>query len=523
MASAAFVSVPYASIADSTIKISDKEIEEYINNHKKDFEQKDETRNIEFVTFSAAPSAADSMATREMLTGLKPQFDTISGNNLENFLARNSTLPFYNGYVNRNQIQQVNKDSILSQPVGVIYGPYMDPAQQGQQGAYVMSKIISARPVPDTVKVRHVLVATFQMTQTGERMPVRSEQDASALADSIMSAHKAGASFDTLVARHSDDPGSKEKGGVYEGVTTGRMVPPFNDFIFTNPRGTSGIVKTEFGYHYVEILEQKGSSQGFKVAYLAKPIQTSQETDNIAQNAASAFAGESRDYKSFNDNFEKNLKTKGMSKFPATDIRPLDFSITGLEGASRKLVKDVFTSDKGDVIGPERVGEVYVVAVVTEVNKAGLASVARVRPMIEPILRNKKKAEQIIKQLGKVNSLEEVASKFNVQVQPMDSLRFTGGNNMLAYEPKVIGAVFNPENKGKTSQPIAGQAGVYVVRVNNITTTPVEAASIEEQRNNLVMQTRQGIQSQMQYGSGNPYIDVLKRSADISDNRPNFY
>ena len=36
------------------------------------------------------------------------------------------------------------------------------------------------------------------------------------------------------------------------------MVPEFNDFIFGNPVGSKGIVKTEFGYHYIEILSQKG-------------------------------------------------------------------------------------------------------------------------------------------------------------------------------------------------------------------------------------------------------------------------
>jgi peptidyl-prolyl cis-trans isomerase D len=519
MANAAFVSIPYATIADSTVTVSDKEIEDYIKANKNDFEQKEETRNIEYVTFSAAPSGADSAATYDAVLALKPTFDTLNSD-YELFLSRNSFMPYYDGYVSRSAIQQVNKDSILSAPTGVVYGPYLDP---GQQTAYSMSKIIASRTLPDTVKVRHILVATHQMSQTGDRMPVREEQEASRIADSIMKAHRAGASFDTLVAMHSDDPGSKDKGGVYEGITTGRMVAPFNDFVFTNSRGTTGIVKTEFGFHYIEILEQKGSSPAYKVAYLSKPIQASQETDNNAQNAASMFAGESRDYKSFLSNYDKNLKAQGINKFPASDIKPLDFSIAGMEAPSRKLVRDIFEADKGDIVGPERVGESYVVGVVTEVNKAGLANVSRVRPMIEPILRNKKKAQQIIQQLGQVTDLEQVATKFNTQVQPMDSVRFSGGNNMLAYEPKVIGAIFNPENKGKVSKPIAGQAGVYVIRVTDVSTVPVENASIEDQRRSLVMQTRQSLQSQMQYGGGNPYIDVLKKNAKVEDRRSNFY
>lgn len=523
LANVSYVSVPYATIADSTIKISDDEIQKYINDHKKDFQQLEETRNIEYVTFSAAPSAADSAAARQQMEELKQQFDTVSVN-YETFVARNSTLPFYNGFITGTKIQQVNKDSILSAPVGQVYGPYFDPSQNGGQSAYALSKIIAQRNLPDTVKLRHILVATHQVLQTGERMPVRSDEDAKRIADSIMQAHKSGANFDTLVVKHSDDPGSNKNGGVYEGVSTGQMVPAFNDFVFTNSTGTTGIVKTDYGYHYIEILSQKGSSPAYKIAYVAKPIIASQETDNIAQNAASTFVATSQNYKDFNDNWEKSLKAKGVNKFPAADIRPMDFSIPGLDGSSRKLIKDAFEADKGDVLGPERIGENYVVAVVTEINKKGLVSVNRVRPMVEPILRNKKKAEQIMQQMGAITTLEAVGSKFNVQVQTVDSLRFTSGNNPLAYEPKVTGAAFNPAFKGKVSAAIPGQAGVYVIRVNSVGTTPIEAASIEEQRRNLVMQSRQSLQSQMQYGGGvNPYVDVLKKDADIEDYRPRFY
>ena len=64
MAKVSFVAVPYASISDSSVKVTDKEIQDYIDNHKKDFEQKEETRSINYVTFSAAPSTQDSVATR---------------------------------------------------------------------------------------------------------------------------------------------------------------------------------------------------------------------------------------------------------------------------------------------------------------------------------------------------------------------------------------------------------------------------------------------------------------------------
>jgi peptidyl-prolyl cis-trans isomerase D len=519
IAKVSFVSVPYSTISDSTVKVSDQEIQDYINKHKKDFEQKDETRSISYVTFSAAPNGTDSAAAKTAVLALKAQLDTVT--NYEAFTSKNSNMPFYDGFISKNAIQQPNKDSILSAPVGVVYGPYLDA---GQQPAFVLSKIIAERQVPDTVKVRHILIATHQQGQGGESMQIRDDSTAKHLIDSIQNLHKSGTSFDTLVAKFSEDPGSKSTGGVYDNVTTGRMVPTFNDFIFTHKPGETGVVKTDYGYHYIEILSQKGSSTGYKIAYVSRPILASQETEDNAQNAASLFAGDSRNEKSFNENWEKNLKSKGINKLSAQDIRPLDFSLQGLNGTSRKFVKDIFEADKGDVVGPERIGDNYVVAVVTETNAAGVASVSRVRPAVEPLLRNKKKAEQIKKNIGQVTTLEQVASKTSQQIQSVDSLHLSGANNMLGYEPKVLGASFNPANKGKVVQePIAGQAGVYVIRVDNTSTMPVAVANVEEQRKMLEEQTRQRMMQQVQYGGGNPFVEPLKKAANIKDYRAKFF
>ncbi len=59
-----YVNVPYTSISDSSIKISDSEIKEYMNDHKDEFKQEEETRSISYVVFNASPSVADSAATK---------------------------------------------------------------------------------------------------------------------------------------------------------------------------------------------------------------------------------------------------------------------------------------------------------------------------------------------------------------------------------------------------------------------------------------------------------------------------
>ena len=348
---------------------------------------------------------------------------------------------------------------------------------------------------------------------------VRDTATAKKLIDSIQTAIRNGSNFDSVCAKLSDDPGSKDKGGVYENVPSGKMVAPFNDFIFLTPVGGKGIVKTEFGYHYIEVLSQKGGGPAYKIAYVPKEIVASPETDNNASNLANQFAGDSRDQKAFDETFEKTLKSKGYLKGIATDIFPISADVRGV-GASRAFVKNIYDAELGEVLKPERIDDNYVVAVVTEVYKEGTQSVAKARVSVEPLLRNKKKADILKQKVGKVTTLEAAATAWgNKQIETIDSLRMSskGTVSAMGYEPRVSGAAFNPANKGKVvPEVLEGVNGVYVIRVDNVSATQVTEGSVAEQRKSFYEQTKQYV--------ANPQspvypVNALKNGATIKDNR----
>ncbi|MGI8599134.1 MAG: peptidylprolyl isomerase [Chitinophagaceae bacterium] len=504
--SASYVSVPYTSIADSAVKISDSEINDYIKSREKEFEQKEEMRSINYVLFNAAPSAVDSVATLTQISELKPQFE--STNDAETFVAQQGTsIPYADAYFGRSKIQVPNKDSIFALSKGGVFGPYLD------QTNYVLAKKIDEKIMPDSARVRHILIQTMN-PQTGQ--PLMADSVAKNRVDSINQAIRGGASFENMVALYSDDQGSKNTGGVYEWFPQGQMVKAFNEFVFEKPVGSRDVVKTEFGYHLIEVLGQKGQEMHYKIAYLAKPVFASNETDNAASNAANQFAGNSRDLKAFNENYEKDVRGRGINKLVALDIRPGDYSISGL-GNSRQLVKAIFEADKGDVLQPQRVGDQYVVTAIIDVNEAGLQSVAKARATVEPILRNRKKAEQIQKRLGTITTLEAASAATAQSIQRADSVRFVGANTSFGFEAKVIGAIFNPENSGKViKEAIAGQSGVFVLQPGTISATPVANADVAQQRSMMQAQARQ----MSMYRSP---VEALKNTADIKDNRSRFY
>jgi len=508
MSKISFVREPYTSISDSAVKITDAEIQSYINKNKKDFKQP-ESRSISYVAFNAQPSAADSTTALKNVLELKAEFD--STDNTESFLVNQGVNTFYNSYISGSRIQVPMKDSIFKVGVGNIYGPYIDGAN------YTLAKVLGSKAMPDTVKIRHILIGLVtQDPQTGQQIPIRDTATAKKLADSVALAIRNGANFDSMVVKFSNDQGSVNNRGEYNDVPSGQMVPEFNDFIFGNPIGSRGIVKTEFGYHIIEILSQKGSSTGYKIAYLSRPIEASQETDLTANNDATKFAGQVKDPKTFDAAAQVLQKEKGINKAIATDIPPTGSMIQGV-GSSRSFVKSIYEADLGDVVQPQRVGDFYVVGLVTEVNEEGTMTPAKARMMVEPLLINEKKADIIKNKIGKITTLEAAATTLKKTIETADSIRFNGqGNPLLGFEPKVIGASFNKANLNKVvPEAIAGSQGIFIVRIENQMATPVAVANVEQERTMRYEQAKQQNRLRSFY--------ALREAATIKDYRNKFY
>jgi len=491
------VGIPYASISDSTIKVTDDEVAGYIKENPAAYQVEEASKSINYVGFSAAPTSADSASVLNAITSLKEDFQAAP--DAAAFLNKaGSDLPFYNSYISGKTLQVPNKEEIIAAGVGNIYGPYVDGKN------YTIAKLIGVKQWPDSASVRHILIATTG--QNGQL--VRDDSTAKKLIDSIKSAIAGGVSFDEMVKKYSDDAGSKENGGKYDMFPQAQMVGPFNDFSFDNSVGSKGVVKTDFGYHYMEVLKQTPRSPAYKIAYLSKAILPSSETIGVAAAAAAAFASASKDIKTFNQEAVKLNK----QSFPASDIKSMDYEIPGI-GESRTLVRWVYENKINAVSEPTEIGDSYFVAIITGEEKAGLASVAKVRPEVEGILRDQKKATQI-KQNFKGSTIEAIAASAKTMVQPIDSINFNYSMIPgIGNEPKLVGAAFNKSFLNKPSAPIAGNAGVFVISVKSqgAKAATQDLASFES---DLINRTRSVI---YRTNIG------LKKVAKIKDNRMKVY
>ncbi len=498
ISSISFVGIPYTTIIDSTIKVSDNEVATYLKENAAAYQVEEASRSISFIGFSAAPSYQDSITARNDIESYKQDFK--NSTETAKYLNKVGTeIPFYDSYISKKALQIPQKDSVLSVGVGGIYGPYVDGRN------FTIAKVLGVKQWSDSASVRHILIATVN-PQNGQQ--VREDSVAKKLADSISVAIRGGASFEEMVAKYSDDAGSKSTGGKYEMFPQAKMVPAFNDFSFDNPVGAKAVVKTDFGYHYMEVLKQTAKGPAYKIAYLSKVVMPSNETINAASTAAAQFASGSKDIKSFNASAVKLNK----QVIPAAAIKENDFEIQGI-GTARNIVKWVYEKGVNDVSEPFELGDNYIVAVITSEEKEGLASVTAARPQVEGFIRDKKKADKI-KATIKGKSLEAIATESNAVIQRADSIGFSFAMiTGLGNEPKLVGAAFNKALINKVSDPIAANTGVYAVSVLGI------AAKQADQDPNFFKDELLERTRGMMFRSASAF----KKIAKIEDNRSKIY
>ncbi|MBX9781985.1 MAG: SurA N-terminal domain-containing protein [Chitinophagaceae bacterium] len=504
IASVNYVMAPYASINDSTIKVTDEDIDNYISKHKSEFKQ-EKSRTISYLVFDAAPSAADTATVREAVAKLKQPF-TEAKDAAQYVAANNSSTPYFDGFVTKSQLKVPNADSIQNIPVGSVYGPYPDG------GNFVLARMVDKRQLADSVKCRHVLIGTKD--ENGQQ--IISDSIASIRIDSIKNAINGGASWAAMVEKYNPvSDGSRQNKGEMTfsslQIQGQNFAKEFGKFIlFDGKKGERKVVKTDFGYHYIEIMDQMGIQPAVKVAYYSKPIESGEETINSASTAATQFAAEARDAKSF----EATAQKKKLSPRIA-EVKPNDYQVIGL-GAARKLIKWTYENKVGSVSEPESLGDKYVVVLISEEKQEGTPKAKDVRMQVENVVRNYKKAQQIIGKIGNSKDMNAIAKSFNTTVSRADSLSFLAPFIPgIGAESKFTGAAFDAINKGKVIGPIAGNSGVFFVQNLSIGLKPAVDADYKARRQQM---------EQSQKGNlGYKFVESLRKSATIKDNRVDFF
>ena len=505
-----FVNVPFSSIKDSDVKISDEEIKTYMKSKEKRFKS-EEAREIEYVMFEEKPSTDDEAEIKTRVQALMNQSvvynnatgknDTISGfanaKNTADFVNANSDIPFDSSYVAKQDLPAGNAEELFNLPVGQVSSPYM------YNGYYCISKSLG-RKAGAKSKASHILIS-WEGTQVPNKKEVRTKEQAKAKAETLLAEAKANPGNFMMLAMMNSDDSSAQSGGDLGYFGPGQMVAPFNDFVFNNPIGKIGLVETQFGYHIINVTDKQDA---VKLATIAQKIQPSELTNNKIYEQATKFEMDAA-----KKDFEALAKELKITVSPSVRVKAIDESF-GTVSNQRQIVKWAFESGTsvGDVKRFEIVNQGHVVAKLKKVYEKGLMAVEDARPQVEGILKNKKKAEMIQAKL-KATSLEALAAANNVTVMNATDLSIENPAIPGAgFEPKVVGTAMSSK-VGQISKPIVGNAGVYVLVTKAATKAPA-LKSYEEFVGKLKQQTA---------SYSGRVIQALKENADIKDNRSEFY
>jgi peptidyl-prolyl cis-trans isomerase D len=510
-----YVQVPFTSIPDSTVTVSKSDISNYINKNKSQYEV-EASRGLYFVQFKEEASLEDetniqnslktlledkveyneSSKTNETIIGFKNTTDN------EAFVNANSAIKYNNNFVFKSLMPTELADSIFDLKKGSMYGPY----KQGNH--YMLSKIVEEKQMPDSVKVRHILIP-FVGTLRTDASVTRTEDAAKKTADSILNIVKRNRSKFTSLLDLSYDTVSNENGGEIEFAYSSGMAPEFKNFSFDNAKGALDVVKTDFGYHVIEILDQKNKQRALKIATIAQVIEPSEKTIDNTFNKTSKFeiAVASKD---FNEVANEN----NYSIMPVSNVGALAESIPGL-GNQRAIVRWAF--EEGIKVGEVKRFNLqnggYAVVMLSAKNKKGLMSIENASVTALNEIRKEKKAE-LIKASLSGTTIEDIAAGQNQSVKT--ALAINMKNPTLSgagREPLVIGSVFGLA-EGQVSNPIVGNYGVYVIEVTKI--TPADGLPNYQAVANRIESTKRTAVNTELY-------NALKKASDIEDNRATFY
>jgi len=506
-----FVQIPYSSIADDKVKVEKSDISNYIKKHEKQY-QVEATRDIRFVKFDESASTEDEAAITSDLKALlnnKEEYnditkasETVVGflNTADNedYVNSHSDVKFDKRFLFKSSLPAVAADSIFNLSVGAVYGPYKD------NGSFKITKVIAVKQIPDSAKVRHILIPFIGAQSAGPEV-TRTEAQAKTLSDSLLSVLKSDKSkFPTLVTTFSSDQGSVSNEGRYDWHPYNSMVPEFNDFEFEGNVGDLGVVKTIFGFHVIEIEGQKNKNKAIQVATIARKIEPSENTVDKVFRDASNFEIAVAD-----KDFEAVAKSKKFTVYPVNSLQALEENIIGV-GSQRPIVRWAF-EDGTDVGTVKRfnIPNGYVIAQLVAKHKKGLMSVADASASVTPIVRQEKKAEMIRKRATATN-LDALAKAENTTVRTatdvnMKTPTITGAGR----EPMVVGAAFGLK-QGQTSKLIDGANGVYMVQVTKV--TPAVKLDNYQAVANRVEQQKLNVVSSKLY-------NALKEASEIEDNR----
>ena len=491
-------SMPYASINDNEIEVTDADLKAKYDEMKEQFKTRADLAEIKYVVCQVTASKKDRDALMEVMQKASKALKSDSASVSDVVREAQSQVAYLGLPLSKNALPSDLADSISKMGAGQVTAPF-----ESRDNTFNVVKLFSKENVADSIEFRMISLMGMQ--------------SAKATADSIMKSISAGVAFDSIAKKYNQR-GEKTwmTSNEYESAPT---LTADNKAIYTAllkaPVNEVKDLELSQGHIILQITQRKGNVEKFNVAIVKRAIDFSNETYNETYNKFSQFVSESQDI----DGLQAKCADYGYVVMDG-QVTNADHTIANIR-SSHDAIKWLFTEAEEGHISKvfDRCGDndrLMVVGLSKLTPKGYLAQSTVEATLKQEVLRDKKFAK-LSEKLAGVKSVAEAQAK-GARLDSISHITFRAPvyvPSIVMPEPALSGAVAGTEKGAFSKHVVKGQAGAYVFQVIN--RTQREGVTFNEKVSEAALR-----QSALQQTVGMA-MQELRDKVEIKDNRYIFF
>lgn len=496
----AYAVIPFTSIADSTVNVSDADIKALYNSRKESYRQYAETRDLQYIDIAVVPSDEDRAALQAEMAERAQELAEATPENMASVIRLSeSTETFSEVPRTAAGLPADIAERIATAAIDAVEPVYYNEEDDSYNTFRLMAKTVG----PDSIQYRQIQVAEEEAARTAE------------LADSIYDALVHGADFAELAQRYGQqgEPQWVNSASYESGAITGENATYINTL---NGMKAGELKKLVFSGAtlIVNVTATKNPVEKYQVAMIKRPAYFSKETYNNAYNKLSQFVASNQT----SEEFEANAEEAGFRLLPLNNLQNSAHNIAGIEN-TREALRWAFSSKVGDVSQIFEAGQNdHLLAMsLDKVHPMGYRPVDEVKDMLRYEAVNDKKAETIMANVKNVKSLADAAALENAKSDTLARVTFSSPvfvSLVPASEPVLSGKAATME-VGEFAGPVKGNGGIYFIQVVEKNQGAQTFDAEQEQKTAVATATRSLSTGRL--------INELFSKAKVVDNRYMFF